>query len=336
MRYDFITIGDTGTDAFIRLETPSAHIDIDKGRREIAMSFAAKVPYEEVYIVPGIGNSANAAVGASRLGLKSALVSNIGSDYFGEECLKVFKEEKVGTEFIKIHKNAKTNYHYVLWFDDDRTILVKHEEYPYELPEVGEPSWIYLSSAAKNSLPWHKSAENYLNKHPSIKLAFQPGGFQIGFGKDSLSGIYRRSKVVIVNKEESQTILKTNEGDIKKLLAGMKELGPEIAVITDGVRGAYASYDGDPSTNSGQGFWYMPPYPDPKPPLERTGAGDAFSSAFVAGLCMEMSVVDALRRAPINSMSVVQYVGAREGLLTKDKLEEYLRAAPADYQPKRI
>ena len=142
MRYDFITIGDTGTDAFIRLETPSAHIDIDKGRREIAMSFAAKVPYEEVYIVPGIGNSANAAVGASRLGLKSALVSNIGSDYFGEECLKVFKEEKVGTEFIKIHKNAKTNYHYVLWFDDDRTILVKHEEYPYATAES------YIVSAA--------------------------------------------------------------------------------------------------------------------------------------------------------------------------------------------
>ena len=327
-KYDFIAIGDTGTDAFIRLETPSAHIDIDKGKREIAMSFSAKVPYEEVYVIPGVGNSANVAVGASRLGLKSALVSNIGNDYFGEECLKVFKEERVGTEFIKIHKNAKTNYHYVLWFDDDRTILVKHEEYPYELPEVGEPGWIYLSSAAKNSLPWHKSVEDYLNKRPNIKLAFQPGGFQIGFGKDSLSGIYKRSKVVIVNKEESQTILETSEDDIKKLLAGMRELGPEIVVITDGVRGAYASYDGE--------FWYMPPYPDPKPPLERTGAGDAFSSTFVAALCMGMSVVQALRWAPINSMSVVQYVGAREGLLTKDKLEEYLKTAPVDYEPKKI
>lgn len=327
-KYDFVAIGDTGTDAFIQLETPSAHIDIDKGKREIALSFAAKVPYKEVYIIPGVGNSANAAVGATRLGLKSALVSNIGDDYFGEECLKVFKEEKVGTEFIKKHKNAKTNYHYVLWFDDDRTILVKHEEYPYELPEVGEPGWIYLSSAAKNSLPWHKSVEDYLNNHPNIKLAFQPGGFQIGFGKDSLSGIYKRSKVVIVNKEESQTILEIGEDDIKKLLAGMKELGPEIAVITDGVRGAYASYDGED--------WYMPPYPDPKPPLERTGAGDAFSSALVAGLCMGMSVVEALRWAPINSMSVVQYVGAREGLLTREQLEEYLKKAPKDYEPKRI
>lgn len=328
MKYDLIAIGDTGTDAFIRLETPSAHIDIDKGKREIAMSFAAKVPYKEVYVIPGVGNSANAVVAASRLGLKTAFVSNIGDDYFGKECLAVFKKEKVETKFIKKHKGAKTNYHYVLWFDDDRTILVKHEEYPYEMPKIGEPSWVYLSSAAKNSLPWHKNVEDYLNNHPNIKLAFQPGGFQIGFGKGSLSGIYRRSKVVIVNKEESQTILETADDDIKKLLQGMRELGPEIAVITDGIKGAYALASDE--------YWFMPPYPDPKPPLERTGAGDAFSSTFVAGLCMGMSVADALRRAPINSMSVVQYVGAREGLLTNGKLEEYLGAAPSGYEPRKI
>jgi len=33
---------------------------------------------------------------------------------------------------------------------------------------------------------------------------------------------------------------------------------------------------------------------------------------------------------------VVQYVGAREGLLTRYKLEKYLSEAPADYIPKLI
>lgn len=324
--YDFIAIGDTVTDAFIRLEEISAHVD--KDTREICMKFGDKIPYKEVYVIPAVGNSANAAVSAARLGLKSALVSNIGDDYFGKECLNVFKQENVGTEFIKAHRGIKTNYHYVLWYEDDRTILIKHEEYPYELPNIGEPKWVYLSSLGGNSAPWHKKIESYLNEHKNIRLAFQPGTFQIKFGIESLSGLYRRASVFLCNKEEAQRILNTDNGDIKELLKMTKYLGPEIVVITNGVNGAYA-HDGDK-------MWQMPPYPDPKPPLQRTGAGDAFSSTFVATLCLGKDIPDALRLAPINSMSVVQYVGARAGLLTMEKLEDFLKKAPATYFPRRI
>jgi len=80
----------------------------------------------------------------------------------------------------------------------------------------------------------------------------------------------------------------------------------------------------------------MRAYPDPKPPYERTGAGDAFSSTFVTALALGKDVRTALRWAPINSMSVVQQVGARAGLLTVAELEKYLASAPADYQPKII
>lgn len=326
--YDFIAIGDTVTDAFIRLENPSAHIDIDKNEKEICMRFADKIPYEEVYIVPAVGNSANAAVAASRLGLKSALVSNIGDDYFGKECLNALKNENVGTEFIKIQADAKTNYHYVLWYEDDRTILIKHESFPYSLPEINEPNWIYFSSLGGNSEEFHKIVGKYLNNHPDIKLAFQPGTFQIKMGKEKIAGIYQRSEVFICNKEEAQIILGTEEKDIKKLIGGLHKLGPKIVVVTDGPVGAYAS---DIAS-----AWFMPPYPDPKPPFERTGAGDAFSSTLVAYLAKGMDLAGALKRAPINSMSVVQYVGAREGLLSADKIEEYLKKAPKNYKPKKI
>jgi sugar/nucleoside kinase (ribokinase family) len=326
--YDFIAIGDIVTDAFIRLKDPAAHIDIDRGRREICFGFGDKVPYDQVEVVPGVGNSANAAVAVSRLGLKSALVASVGDDFWGEECLAVMRAEGVGTEYIKVHQGVKTNYHYVLWYEDDRTILIKHEEYAYELPEIGEPRWVYLSSLGGNSARWHEVLEMYFKQHPQINLAFQPGTYQISLGKERLAGIYQRTKVFLVNKEEAQRILGTDDNDPKHLLVGIQDLGPEIVVITDGIKGAYALADGE--------AWYMPPYPDPKPPLERTGAGDAFSSTFVAALCLGMSVLEALQWAPINSMSVVQYVGAREGLLRRDQLEDYLKRAPADYKPKRI
>lgn len=329
-KYDFIAIGDTVTDAFIRLKNPAAHVDIDKGAREICMHFADKIPYEDVKIIPAVGNPANAAVSASRLGLRTALVTDLGDDYFGEECFNALKGEKVATEFIHIHHGQKTNYHYVLWYEDDRTILVKHEEYDYKLPDFDDPDWVYFSSLGEHSLPFHEVLEKYLLKHPNIKLAFQPNTFQIKFGARKLAGIYQRTDLFISNKEEAERILEleSNHHDVKKLLGGIQKLGPKIVVITDGPKGAYAFGDDQ--------MWFMPPYPDPKPPFERTGAGDAFSSTFTAALALGKSIPQALSWAPINSMSVVQYIGAREGLLTREKLENFLKNAPEDYKPKKI
>ena len=76
--------------------------------------------------------------------------------------------------------------------------------------------------------------------------------------------------------------------------------------------------------------------PDPKPPLERTGAGDAFSSTVTSALALGKSLPEALSWGPINSMSVVQYVGAQKGLLTREALEKYLREAPESYWPQKI
>ena len=327
-QYDFLAIGDSTTDAFIKLKDASVHCNIDKERCEICLRFKDKIPYEEVYVVPAVGNSANASVAAARLGLQSALMSNIGDDYFGQEALDALKKESVSAEFVTINNGKKTNYHYVLWYEDDRTILIKHQEYDYRLPYFNDPKWVYFSSMGENSLAFHEVFERYMNEHPKVKLAFQPGTFQMKFGRKKLAGIYKRTEVFICNKEEAQRILEVSETDIKKLMKSLADLGPKIVVVTDGPAGAYA-YDG-------QSAWFMPPYPDPKPPYERTGAGDAFSSTLVAALCLGLSVEEALRWGPVNSMSVVQYVGAREGLLTRDKLEKYLSEAPADYIPKLI
>ncbi|MBI3459100.1 carbohydrate kinase family protein [Candidatus Azambacteria bacterium] len=327
MDYDFISIGDIATDAFIRIKEASVHCDINKEKCEICIGFADKIPYEEVYVVPAVGNSANASVAASRLGLTSTLVSNLGDDYFGQECLVKLKKENVSAEFITVHKDAKTNYHYVLWYEDDRSILIKHEKYDYQLPNIGSPKWIYLSSLGADSMAFQERVEEYLEAHNDIKLVFQPGTFQMKSQK-LLDNFCRRAEIFFCNKEEAQRILKTTESDFKKLLELIKKMGPKIVVITEGKKGAYA--------HSENNFWFMPPYPDPKPPLERTGAGDAFSSTFTVAMALGKTIEEALRWAPINSMSVVQYVGSQKGLLTVDQIEKFLEMAPDDYRPQRI
>ncbi len=327
MKYDFIAIGDVVTDAFIRLLPESATV-IDGGSNKLCFGYGDKIPFERAFIIPGVGNSANAAVAAARLGLSSAFVSNIGDDVQGIETLKALERNEVKTEFISKNKGKTSNYHYVLWYKDDRTILIKHEDYEYHLPAFEEPRWIYFSSVGEGKLHFHEEIAEYIRQHPSVKLAFQPGTFQIKVGAATLANVYKATELFVCNKEESQLILNTSETDISKLMRMMHDLGPRVLAITDGKYGAYAS--------DGKTIWFMPPYPDPKPPYERTGAGDAFASTFTAAFILGLPVAEALRWAPINSMSVVQYVGAQEGLLRKSQLERYLKEAPADYQPKII
>lgn len=330
-QYDFVAIGDILIDAFIQLNKDQADVsvDLDTGRKTLQMPFGGKLPYDDVVVVPAVGNSPNAAVAAHRLGLETGLVTNIGHDKFGKECLDALRTEGVHTDFVKQHEGLKTNYHYVLRYGPERTILINHEKYPYSLPDFPvAPKFFYFSSVGEHGLPYHHEIAEYV-KNNDTKLAFQPGTFQIKVGVDAIRDIYENTEIFFCNKEEAQEILKTTEKDIPTLIRGIRELGPTIPVITDGPNGAF-TVDADDQA------WHMPMYPDPAPPVDRTGAGDSFSSTFTAAIILGKDPAEALSWGPINSMSVVQQIGAQAGLLTREKLEEYLANRPGDYQPKKI
>lgn len=331
-KVDFLVIGDVVVDAFIKIKDAHVHCKIDTDACELCLRFGDKIPYESLDLVYAVGNGPNASVSARRLGLNSALVTHIGDDQNGEECLESLKNDNIITKYITKEKGKKTNYHYVLWYDVDRTILIKHEEFNYKLPDnlpkLGKIGWIYLSSLAENSLEYHKEIALYLKNNPDTKLAFQPGTFQIKFGTEKLKDIYARTEIFFSNLEEAQRILKTEEKDILELSKDLASLGPKIVVISDGPNGAYLYQNGE--------LWQCPVYPDIAPPLDRTGAGDAFSSTFTAALALGKTPLEAFAWGPINAMAVVQAIGAQKGLLSRKKLEEYLANAPADYKVKRI
>ncbi len=328
---DFLAIGDIVVDAFIELQDAKVHCDINNDNCTISMRFGDKIPYKNLKVISGVGNSPNAAVSAARLGLSSAIATHIGDDQHGKDCIDSLRKNQVNVDFVQTQKGFDTNYHFVLSFDAERTILIKHAEFQYDFPSIignHKPHWIYFSSVAPNSLHYHEQIGDYLKKNPEIKFAFQPGTFQINLGTEKLKDIYQRTEVFFCNKEEAKKILKTKTDEVMELLQGIHNAGPKIVCITDGPDGAYA-YDGTDA-------WFQPIYPDPKPPVERTGAGDSFASTFTTALVYGLSVPEALSWGPVNSMSVVQYVGAQEGLLTRKELEEFLEGAPKDYKAKKI
>lgn len=339
MKFDLISVGDNATDAFIRLSEAELNCQIDKPECKICMKFASKIPYESVTEVPAGGNSSNVTLGTAKLGLKVAYVSNIGDDKHGEETLSKLNQAGIDTTLVKKNVGIPTNYNYVLWYADDRTILVKHENFPNYWPtEIPETNWLYLSSVSDSDGSVHQQIANWLVAHPEVKLAFSPGTWQIKAGIEKLKDIYTRTEILFCNKQEAEQIA---EADVRgrtssevvrdaiscsqvvsrtteQLAQQIKQLGPRTVVITDGENGASV-------LDNQNNFYQIPASHDFGPATERTGAGDAFASAFLAAAMANLPADQALAWSALNSASVVTKIGPHEGLLTLTQIEEKLK-----------
>ncbi len=316
-KYDIVSIGDTCYEAFIELHEASVHCSVDRSDCELCLSYADKVPYESLHLMPA-GNSTNNAVGSSRLGMKNAFITSVGHDDHGNKIIEELTHEGIDTRFIEVNKGVQTNFHFVLSFQGERTILIKHNKFNYKIPTKLDTSWIYFSSMAQGTEGVHKQFEKFLNKNPKIKLSFNPGTFQMRMGATKLKGIYKRTEILFVNREEAQLILKHQSRNVKNLLTGLHKLGAKIAVITDGRDGSYAS--------DGSKVWYLDEYPGSH--IEATGAGDAYGTAFTAAIFYGKTIPEAIAWGTINGGNVVQHVGPHAGLQTKSQIEKYLKAHP--------
>ena len=324
--YDVLCVGDAATDVFIRLSDADIRIWEDDHGHWMDLPFGGKVPFEYALTVEAGGNAANAAVGLSRLGVRTAIAAHVGSDDIGRTMQAALERDGVDTHLVRFDPMQPSNRNFVLWFGQDRTILVHHELYDYHWPHLSpreSPRWIYLSSVGSDAASYYDQLVAWLDAEPSVRLAFQPGTFQIAQGVAAMRGLYRRADVLICNREEAVEIGGGDHGSLPEILDSLHRLGPSTVVVTDGPGGAYAS--------DGSRRFQVPSYPDPFPPKERTGAGDAFSSALVAALVKGYPLETALAWAPVNAMNVVQEVGSQTGLLGESELLTYLKAAPESY-----
>ena len=323
--YDVLCVGDLATDVFIRLSDAHIHTWDDGRGHWMDLPFGGKVPFDYAQTVEAGGNAPNVAVGLSRLGVAAALAAHAGDDTIGRDMVASLHREGVDTHLVRLDAGRPSNRNFVLWYEQDRTILVHHQTYDYHWPHLAPrevPRWIYLSSVG-SGVGYCDQILTWLDGQTDVRLAFQPGTGQIAQGCEALGGVYRQSELLVCNREEAVEISNGDHGDMGGLVASLHHLGPRLVVVTDGPRGAYAS--------DGVHRYRVPSYPDPRPPKERTGAGDAFASGLVAALSKGHTLEDSLAWAPINAMSVVQHVGSQTGLLDQAELLHHLKCADDDY-----
>ena len=231
------------------------------------------------------------------------------------------QKEGVSTRFIVIDERHGTNASTVLSHDGERTIFVYHEHRTYKLPNLVPAHWVYLTSLANGFEKIYGDLAKYIDRY-EVKLGFNPGTFQLRKGLKANEKMLKRTALLSLNVEEAQGWVGDCGRDPEELCRRLTALGPQAVVLTDGQRGAFSL--------SGEGFYYISEFPGPR--VEATGAGDSFTTAYIAALACGLPHREALRWGTVNAASVVQHIGPQAGLLSRQAIEAQLKKKKS-YQP---
>ncbi len=335
--YDIITIGSATRDVFMMSKALHPHKAKDAAAHiEACFPFGAKINVEEIFFSSG-GGAGNNAVTFSRLGkLKTAAICRIGADSAGKDVLEGLIKDRVATGLVQTSKDPHEHTAYSTILSPggkvgERTILVYRGasgkiEHNLPWPRL-RAKWFHVSSLGGDFVLLKKILAHA--KKIKAQVAFNPGGQEIKLlaQTKSLNLLISKSLAfLILNREEAATLTGASFKDVKALLRALSDFAP-TAVMTDGPKGAYAvigksqianrkSSIGRRAIGAVRFAYYVPSVGHPS--VSRTGAGDAFGSGFLVGWVKSRGDLgEALRVGSFNADSVVQHVGAKNGILKK-------------------
>lgn len=320
--FDVIAIGSTTRDAFYDIDLESIRWPKTESGWAYVLPAGEKLEVKNIYFTIG-GNSANSAVTFARQGFKTACAAKVGSDVSGEEIRRRLAREKVDTSMIKSHPTLPTAYSVLIREKGERTILGYHgASDSFALDDLHlakmKSRWWYLSLAGESDKMF-KPLLNFARRN-KITLAFNPSGYHIKHRRQEILSALRDISFLALNDEEASLLAGMSWRNETAVFKKLDKLMPGILAVTEGRKGVTVS-DGR--------FVYKAGIFKEKKLVDRTGAGDAFGAGFVAGLMRRginlrniskvkpADIVYAVRLASANATSVVEKVGATEGILTR-------------------
>lgn len=314
MKYDLVTIGDVMRDVFVFPSISEMEKPLKRdGEKFLLFEHGDKISISSSAQSVG-GTAGNVAVGGAKMGLKTSILSVIGKDNEGEEIISVLSKAKVDLSKLKIDRTKKTSFSIIISYEGERSILVYHSFHPidFELPKNLNTNWLFVGPlGADYGLLYAKITA--LAAEKNINIALNPGSAQIKDGINAFGGLLRVAKIIFVNKEEAQELsgLK-GVANIRDIMAVIKKTGVENVIVTDGKEGAYAQ--------TADNFYKIGPYPGHR--VDSTGAGDAFTSAFLGGFIRGEKIFTCLQYGVTNSASVIEKIGAQEGLQSLESIKK--------------
>lgn len=310
--YNLITIGDAVLDTNVLIDNATLECDINHQNCRLCLNYAAKIPITGSFQALG-GNAANMAVAAGKLDLKTGILTSVGNDANGQMIKEELEKCGVNTDLLSLDNEIKTRYSVVLHFKKERTVLSYHQKRKYDFPkDLPETDWIYYTSLSEGYETLQDNLLIFLNKHKSVRLAYNPGSIQLK-NLNLIKEILPRADILIVNLEEAEKILGTTlnkEKSIRAMIRELLALGAAETVITNGGEGAWAG--------NKEEVWKCESFPVKV--VSKTGAGDAFSSGYLAARLYGHGLGAALNWGIANSCAVISSSGPKKNLLNKKEI----------------
>jgi sugar/nucleoside kinase (ribokinase family) len=270
------------------------------------VTLGAKIDLDNLMYATG-GGATNAAATFARLGLTTSIMTRIGDDESGRAVLADLATYNINTALITIAKKELTAYSTLLTTESgERTALVfrgasaNFTEKDVKLSKINTDA-VYLTSLGGDTALALSVAKTC--KQKGTIFVWNPGAAELKAGR-GLNPIRKLAHILLLNVEEAQLLSGKSIPDPKKQCE-ILALPGSIVVVTDGANGAFAHNE--------KHTWHC--RTSGSRATSSTGAGDAFGSAFTAGIMHGMTIEDALRLGTMNAESVVQQIGAKAGIL---------------------
>ncbi|MFC1801209.1 carbohydrate kinase family protein [Nanoarchaeota archaeon] len=309
MGYDVLCAGSATIDVFI---------DYNKRTRDIKSGEKVLISNLEKHTGGGANNSATAL---KKMGLKVKALFKVGDDHDGEligkelrndgvKCLEVI-DKKHRTSFSAILSSTKESDRTLYTFKGASDYLDWND---FNKKELKGLKCIYLGTLLKNSFKVAIKLAKFA-KDNKIELLFNPSSYLAKEGKIFLKPVLEATTILVLNREEAKKLLGVKTNNVKELSMSLMKCGPKLVIITEGPKGVNA-YDGEC-------LYSVKPY---KVKVVHTaGAGDSFTSAFLAVYLKTKNIEKALRFGNANAASVIQHYGTKHKLLSWREAENFIK-----------
>jgi len=294
------------------------------------------------------GSPLNIAVGCSRLGIKTSLLTAVGEDKVGSFILNFLNRENIDTSLIPTKANARSSAVVLGIEPPDRFPLVFYRDNAADSQididdvlraQVDSYEIVLLNGTALNKEPsrsacflaaeiaskskaqtlldldfradqWH----DYRAFGITIRSLLSHIDIAIGTEEEIMAATLRDKEAVSITHQQISS--PTIKGDLYAAIDELLTLGPKVLIVKRGPRGASVYCKGEEPIEV-PGF--------PVEILNTLGAGDAFASGFIYGLLQQWDWYKSCRMGNASGAQVVLQKGCANFMPTLKESLEFIK-----------